>query len=108
MVKKDLHHPVTNGKTKLMVLLSIIFIFIITILSLCFAFGATFGLVGIPLIVAKGLFGTISITGLGALVAVTHSFFDTRSASKKSADKLALRKENHDYKLKKKELRKRK
>lgn len=108
MVMKDMHHPVTNGKTKTMVFMSIIFIFIITIVALSFAFTASFGLAGIPLFLAKGLFGTVATTGLGALVAVTRKFFDTRTSEVKSADKLAMKKESHEYKLKKMEIKKKK
>lgn len=104
MMMKDIHHPVTNGKTKTMVFMSLIFIFVITIIALIFAFVASFHLTGISLWLIKGLFGSISLTGLGALVAVTRKFFDTRTSEIKSKDKLEIRVERHRYKLDKMKL----
>ncbi len=49
MMKDDMHHPVTNGKTKAMVFMALIFIFIITLIALVFTFVATFHLAGLEL-----------------------------------------------------------
>ncbi len=106
MIRDNIHHPATNGSTKKMVWLSLIFIFIITMIALIFTFIATFHLTGIELWLVKGLFGSIAMTGLAALVAVTRKFFDTRTAEIKTQDKLLLKQERHKYLLEKRRLKK--
>ncbi len=105
---KDFEHPATNGATKKMVFMSIVFIFILSLSALIMAFTVNFHLSGITLWLAKGLFGTIATTGLGALVAITRKFFDTRTEAIKARDKLEAKKERHKYKLDKMKLKKEK
>lgn len=97
---KDLSHPATNGSTKRMILLTIIFIFILAAVSVLFAFIGFHTITGpaIGMWIIKSLFGGIGFMGLGGLIAITKSFFDARSKAQKDADKLALKVAKYEHK----------
>lgn len=100
---KEIHHPVTNGTTKWMVLISIIFLAVLATLGLVFAFTGTYTLTGLTLWGLKGSFIGFSTTCVGGLIKSIISFFDNREAEQKAHDKLErirLKKEMKHEKLK--------
>lgn len=106
MFKTDnqLSHPVTNGKTKFMILLCIIFLGALAAMSIIFGFVGIFNLTGIALVITKSSFIGLAGTCIGGLVYAVHSFFDTREAAQKSNDKLAREQANYNYKLEKEKI----
>lgn len=106
MYKTDgqLSHPVTNGKTKLMILICIVFLGSLAGLCIVFAFVGTFNLTGIALVTTKSSFIGVAGTCIGGLVYAVHSFFDTREAAQKSQDKLNREKAKYDYNIEKEKI----
>lgn len=99
MFKTDnqLSHPVTNGKTKFMILLSLIFLFVISILGMTYALIGAFHLNAIALYFIKGGFMGVAAAASGGIIYAVHSFFDTREAAQKSQDKLNREKAKYTY-----------
>lgn len=100
-MRNEIHHPITNGKTKMMIFSSLIFLFIIAILSLTFTFTsihtADMSIGGWW--VLKGILGATAIHSIAGIIYAVKSFFDTREATQKHADRLAILKEKNFYKL---------
>lgn len=91
-----------------MILLSLIFLFILATLSTTFMFVGihTADLSAIKFYFLKGVLGSIASASVGGIVYAIKSFFDTREAKEKHADKLALRQAKYNYKLDKQKLNK--
>lgn len=97
-MNKDLHHPVTNGETKKMVWLSLIFLFILSVLCIIGLLISGFLFSGLSMIVFKSVLGTGLATNSGGIVYAVHSFFDNRTKAQKYSDKRKLKKDKYEHK----------
>lgn len=102
----SIHNVVTNGKTKIMIFTSLIFLFAISVLSMTFLFVGVYTATGIAAIwTVKATLGGLSVTSTSGIVYAIKSFFDTREAKQKHLDKLELKKIKYQYKLDRRKLR---
>lgn len=115
-MNKNIHNPVLNGATKKMIMLVVMFIGVITIISISFAalvftkgmHADNNGIMQLEetILAEDGIFGAVAMAGISALGLCLKQFMDTRDSKTKSADKLAILKEKNSYKLEKIKLRK--
>lgn len=103
---KDIHHPITNGKTKVMILISLVFLCLTTLVGMVMLFELPSMYSGISLWVVKGNLGTITIASVFGVVYSVRSFFDNREAKQKHEDRLARLQEKNRYKLEKYKIKK--
>ena len=79
----EITNPITNGKTKKIILLGIIFLFTITIISMTYLFVLTFYLKGFALWGMKVVLGAAISTNSGGIIYAIRTFFATREAYEK-------------------------